>query len=113
MGYRVVRRRADLLRGRTELVLGSPSRRVTMLALRDALQGKRGPHDMLSQEFIRWIVTDRGPDFDHATSVGRVRRLCRGRSCATIEAMELLLENLPPSLRDYTDAIRECLLAFD
>jgi uncharacterized protein len=62
---------------------------------------------------IRGIVTDRGPDFDHATSVARVRQLRRGRSCATIEAMELFLENLPPSLRDHTDAIRECLLAFD
>jgi uncharacterized protein len=27
--------------------------------------------------------------------------------------MVLLLENLPPSLRDYADAIRECLMAFD
>ncbi|MGA2478397.1 MAG: nucleotidyltransferase domain-containing protein [Spirochaetia bacterium] len=27
--------------------------------------------------------------------------------------MELLLENLPPSLRDHADTIRECLIAFD
>jgi predicted nucleotidyltransferase len=27
--------------------------------------------------------------------------------------MELLLENLPASLRDHADAIRECLIAFD
>ena len=27
--------------------------------------------------------------------------------------MELLLENLPQSLRDHADAIRECLVAFD